>query len=101
PEIALDGRVGWPVEEERAQHRAVDGHPSEAARVVLVGGVPAVRPLLQAILAPELRVSMVERRGDDAVVAHLVLRLRTARELRLLRSGVGRLVEQVAKRWEA
>jgi hypothetical protein len=62
------------------------------------GGLPPVHPLLEAILAPELRVAVVEGGGDDVVVADLVLRVGAAPELGLLRARIGGLVELVAKR---
>ena len=48
--------------------------PAEAAGVVARRLVVAVRPLGPPLLAPEVRVAVVERLPDDAVVSDLVLR---------------------------
>jgi len=43
-----------------------------AARVVPAVGVVVIDPLVAAVMAPQLRVAVVERGGDDVVVADLM-----------------------------
>jgi hypothetical protein len=95
-ELARELRIGRPVEVERAHDRSARVQIAVAAGPVLRLGLPAIRPLRESRLAPELCVAVIERGGDDVVVGHLVLRERVAVQLGLLRAWIAFLIHLVA-----
>src|SRR5581483_9723555 len=80
------------VEVERAGALAVHVQIAVAAGVVAPSRVVEVCPLREPILAPELRVPVVERVRDNVVVAQLVLSSRGAAQLGLTRARCALLI---------
>jgi len=93
PEVARGPGAARPIVVEGADDPSPHAQVAEGAGEVLGGSLVTVRPLVAAVLAPELRVSVVERVGNDVVVAELMLGVGAAGELRLARERVMELVD--------
>ena len=100
-ELALGGCARGPVGVQGAHGLAVHAQVAVAAREVVARGLVEVGPLVAAVLAPELRVAVVEGVGHHVVVAHLVPGVVAAGQLRLLGLRRRLLVDPVAVRGQA
>src|SRR6202011_4667897 len=81
---------------QRGEDPAADVQVAEAAREVILRGVVVVSPLVEAVLAPELRVAVVRAVGHDVVVADLAPRVDVPGELGLWRNRARQRIDFVA-----
>ena len=86
---------------EGADDPAVDIEVPVAATLVSVGDVQLIDPLGETVLAPELRIAVIECVGLDAIVADLAPGVCAAGELGLAGDRIGVLVDGVAIAREA